>query len=104
MNSETNGSSEQSMRLTDDLKDPSAVVAKGWLFLILGLLSAGILLAIEPNWQIALLLVISVWAFCRWYYFMFYVIERYVEPEFKFAGLGLAIRFLIARRNANSND
>jgi len=32
-------------------------------------------------------MVISVWAFCRLYYFMFYVIEHYVDPGYRFAGL-----------------
>jgi hypothetical protein len=35
----------------------------------------------------ALLLVLVIWSFCRAYYFSFYVLERYVDPGFKFAGL-----------------
>ena len=86
------------MRLTDDLSSPRLIFLKGWLFLVLGLLSAGMLLLLCPLWPTAVLLGVCVWAFCRWYYFMFYVIERYADPSFKFAGLGSFVRYLIARR------
>jgi hypothetical protein len=86
------------MRLTDDLTNPRAIFAKGWLFLVLGLLSGGALLALTISWQVALLLGITVWAFCRWYYFMFYVIEHYVDPSFKFAGLNSFLRYFLTTR------
>lgn len=86
------------MRLTDDLTSPRAILLKGWLFLLLGLIAAGGLLALNPSWENAGLLAIALWAFCRWYYFMFYVIERYVDPSFKFAGLGSFLRYVRQRR------
>jgi len=86
------------MRLTDDLTNPRAILAKGWLFLALGVLSAGCLLALATSWKVGLLLGITVWAFCRWYYFMFYVIEHYVDPTYKFAGLGSFLRYMRANR------
>ena len=39
------------------------------------------------NLTVALLLAICVWSFCRAYYFAFYVIQHYVDPGYKFAGL-----------------
>jgi hypothetical protein len=78
-------------------------MAKGWLFLALGLLSGGCLLMLAFSWQIALLLAITVWAFCRWYYFMFYVIEHYVDPGFKFAGLGSFLRYVAAKGSADGS-
>ena len=86
------------MRLTDDLSDRRAIMAKGWLFLVLGLLACAGLLMLAPSWQVAALLVIALWAFCRWYYFMFYVIEKYVDPSFRFAGLGSFLRYMLRRR------
>ncbi len=86
------------MRLTDDLQNPRAILAKGWLFLVLGLISAGALLALNPSVENSALLAIALWAFCRWYYFMFYVIEHYVDPSFKFAGLGSFLRYVFARK------
>jgi len=90
------------MRLNDDLTSSKAIMAKGWLFLLLGLMSAGALVALTLTWEIAVLLAIALWAFCRWYYFMFYVIERYVDPEFKFAGLGSFVRYVWRRKSPTS--
>ena len=82
------------MRLTDDLTSRRAIFLKGWLFLALGILAGGSLLALHPSLETAFLLAVGFWAFCRWYYFMFYVVERYVDPEFRFAGLGSFLRYL----------
>ena len=60
---------------------------KGVLFLILGLASSALLLFEVPTLKTAALLAISVWSFCRFYYFAFYVIERYVDPGYRFSGL-----------------
>ena len=82
------------MRLTDDLQSRRAIFLKGWLFLLLGGLAATGLLILHPHWEEALFLGIGVWAFCRWYYFMFYVIEKYVDPGYRFDGLGSFLRYL----------
>ena len=55
---------------------PAAIVTKS-LFLLLGLLLA-VLIAENPSLKVAVLLVIIIWSFCRYYYFAFYVIERYI--------------------------
>ncbi|QDU93301.1 hypothetical protein [Lignipirellula cremea] len=70
-----------------DLKLPAAIWAKGILFLLLGGVASLLLLLQHPELRTALLLGIAVWAFCRFYYFAFYVIEHYVDPQFRFAGL-----------------
>jgi hypothetical protein len=45
-----------------------------------------------------------VWSFCRFYYFAFYVIERYVEPSYKFSGLLSFATYIIRRKTrADSN-
>jgi hypothetical protein len=70
-----------------DLTSPTWIKLKGILFLIVGILSA-ILLVLEcPTWKVGVLLAVSVWCFCRFYYFAFYVIEHYVDPGHKFSGL-----------------
>lgn len=89
------------MRLTDDLTSAKAIMAKGWLFLLLGLLAAGALLVLYWSWEALLLLSVAVWAFCRWYYFMFYVIEHYVDPTYRFAGLGSFLRYLRSRKDSS---
>ncbi|PQO36791.1 hypothetical protein C5Y96_06385 [Blastopirellula marina] len=71
-----------------DLRSPTLIYLKGFLFVVLGMFASGILLAKVGDWQIAVLLGLSIWAFCRAYYFAFYVIQHYVDPGYKFAGLG----------------
>ncbi len=78
-----------------DLKDPRALKLKGILFFIMGLLAAGLLLVQIPSWQNAVLLSIAIWAFCRFYYFAFYVLHHYADPSFKYAGLLDLVRYLI---------
>ena len=56
-------------------------------FLLAGLVSAVLVFLQHPTAMTALLLVIAIWCFCRFYYFAFYVIEHYVDPSFKFSGL-----------------
>jgi hypothetical protein len=81
-----------------DLKNPRWIYAKGFLFLLLGALAAGTLVLLHPDWQSAALLAIAVWAFSRFYYFAFYVIEHYVDPGFKFAGLAAFTAYLFRSR------
>ena len=71
-----------------DLKNPRLIYAKGFLFLLMGALCAALLIAERPTLRTTLLLACAVWSFARFYYFAFYVIDRYVDPSFKFAGLG----------------
>jgi hypothetical protein len=70
-----------------DLKDPRLIYLKGFLFLVIGILASTILLIEHPDLRVLLLVAIIVWAFARFYYFAFYVVEHYVDGEFKFAGL-----------------
>ena len=71
---------------------------KAALFLFIGTVSAALLLAESFSWKTALLLVLLVWSFCRAYYFAFYVLEHYVDPGFKFSGLGSLVAYLWKRR------
>ena len=82
-----------------DLVDPLWMKLKAALFLFLGFGSAALLLMECPSWRVALCLAIAIWSFCRFYYFAFYVIEHYVEPGWRFSGLGSFARYLCARRS-----
>lgn len=70
-----------------DLKNPRWIIAKGLLFLVLGLMATVLLLAYTPNVRTVVILAIAVWAFCRFYYFAFYVIQHYVDDTYRFSGL-----------------
>ncbi len=86
-----------------DLTNPKIIFFKGFLFLVSGFLASGILLARHPDLTTAALLCISVWAFCRFYYFAFYVIQHYVDPEYRFAGQIAFLRYGMTRHNTGSN-
>ena len=81
-----------------DIKSAKLIIFKGFLFLFAGLLAAGGLLLEHFSPRIAALLVIAIWCFCRFYYFMFYVIEKYVDPSYKFAGLGSFVLYWFKKR------
>ena len=70
-----------------NLKNPKAIWFKCGLFVLLGGLASGILLARSFNLPTLVLLLIAIWSFCRAYYFAFYVIEHYVDSSYRFAGL-----------------
>lgn len=70
-----------------DLKSKRWIVAKGVMFLAIAVLSGGLILAEKPSWRLAALLATLVWAACRFYYFLFYVLERYVDPTMRYAGV-----------------
>ena len=81
-----------------DLTNPVWIKVKGILFLFLGLLSAALLLVEHPTYKTALLLVLAVWCFCRFYYFAFYVIEHYVDPNYRFSGLVSFAFYLVGKK------
>ena len=70
-----------------DLESTNTMWLKGVLFLLIGVSCATLLLLESWSWRNLLLLGLCVWGFCRAYYFAFYVIERWVDPKFKFSGL-----------------
>jgi len=80
-----------------DLANPKWIKAKGALFLVLGLLSATLLLFEHPTLRVGLLLTLTVWCFCRFYYFAFYVLEKYVDPSYRFSGLFSFARYVISK-------
>lgn len=84
-----------------DLKSKRWIIAKGLLFALLTLLAGGLVVLAEPTrWQRAGLLVICIWAACRFYYFLFHVLHAYVDPTLPSAGvLDLVKRLLSPKRN-----
>jgi hypothetical protein len=84
-----------------DLKDPWLIYLKGFLFLVIGLLSSALLIIEQPTIKVGFLLAVAIWAFARLYYFMFYVIEHYVDPGYKFAGIWSFVRYLCCRRQGS---
>jgi hypothetical protein len=91
--------------LMGDITNPRLIYLKGFLFLVCGFLSSALLLAECPSLKVALFLAIAVWCFARCYYFAFYVIEHYVDPGYKFAGLTSFAAYLYRRwREGNKRE
>lgn len=72
---------------------------KAWLFLVLGVFAAVLLVLQEPTLTVVALLCITVWAFCRFYYFAFYVIQHYVDPNHRFAGLIAFLQYALRKKH-----
>ncbi len=81
-----------------DLTNPRVIKLKGFLFLVIGLMASGLILVENPNLRTVLLLGLAIWGFCRFYYFAFYVIQHYVDPSYRFAGLGAFLRYCWKKR------
>ena len=81
-----------------DITNPKLIYAKGFLFLLGGLMASALLCAEAPTLRVALLLAVAVWCFARFYYFAFYVIEHYLDPEYRFSGLWSFASYLCRRK------
>lgn len=77
-----------------DIRNVKLLYLKGALFLVCGSLAALAILLEVRSLKLAVLLAIAVWCFARAYYFAFYVVGHYVDPTFRFSGLGSFIQYL----------
>jgi hypothetical protein len=84
-----------------DITNPKLLWAKGVLFLLIGVVAGTLLLLETRSVRVAVLLTLVIWGFCRAYYFAFYVIEHYADPEYRFSGLISFVRYACQRRPPN---
>jgi len=77
---------------------PFWIKIKALMFFAIGVVSVVLIFISMPDWKTAVLLALAIWSFCRFYYFAFYVIEKYVDPAYKFSGLTSFLKYLLARR------
>ncbi|HEY4260401.1 MAG TPA: hypothetical protein VGM98_09580 [Schlesneria sp.] len=87
-----------------DLKDPRLIYLKGFLFLMCSITASGTLLLENLSIRNAILLAIAIWCSARFYYFMFYVIEHYVDGQYRFAGLWSFLVYLFRSRTLRDRD
>ena len=81
-----------------NLTNPKWIKFKALLFLVIVVAASGLLLARTPEITSALLLGVALWAACRAYYFVFYVMQHYVDPTFRYSGLWDMLRASKRRR------
>ena len=60
---------------------------KAFLLFLTGFISSILLVVFNFSVKTIVLLLLAIWGFCRAYYFAFYVIQHYVDPNYKFSGL-----------------
>jgi hypothetical protein len=70
-----------------DLTSRPLIVIKGLLFLVIMAGAALILLLKQASLTAAFAVCALSWASARFYYFLFYVLERYVDPELRYSGV-----------------
>jgi hypothetical protein len=85
--------------MTRDITSPRMLYVKGMLFLLTGALAAILLILEKPTLKIALLLALAIWCFARAYYFAFYVVQHYIDPGYRFAGLTNFARYVLRKRS-----
>ena len=81
-----------------DLASKRWIVAKGVMFLGIAAATTCLVLLEAPSVRTAVLLGILVWSSCRFYYFLFYVLEKYVDPSLRYAGLWALLVGALRRR------
>jgi hypothetical protein len=81
-----------------DIRSSRLLYLKGALFILCGLLAAALILIEVPSLKVAALLVLTVWCFCRAYYFAFYVVSHYTDPSYRFDGLTSFAVYMLRRR------
>ena len=82
-----------------DLTNPKWMYLKAALFVLIGCCSFTVLLIENASLKTAALLVIMIWAFARAYYFAFYVVEKYIDKNYRFSGLISFVWYLLRRDN-----
>ena len=76
-----------------DLENPKLMWLKAALLLLIGLIAGALVMVESPHLRTGALLALCIWGFCRAYYFTFYVIQHYVDPKYRFAGLLHFVRY-----------
>jgi hypothetical protein len=64
--------------LSRDLTSRGWIVAKGLMFLAIVAMSGVGIIIEDRRWMRGALLAICLWSACRFYYFLFHVLERYL--------------------------
>ncbi len=83
-----------------DLNSKLLIVCKGLLFLMIAVICSTVLIAQSPDPKTVLLLALLIWSASRFYYFLFYVLEKYVDPTMRYAGLLDLLLGMRQRRHA----
>lgn len=81
-----------------DIKNPRLLWIKCGLFVVLGLIAFSLVVMLSGNLSVVVATSIAIWAFCRAYYFAFYVIEHYIDGRYRFAGLTSLLNYWLGEK------
>jgi hypothetical protein len=70
-----------------DIQSKRLIAIKGLLFVLITATSGIAIIAKAPSVTVVALVLILIWASARSYYFLFYVLEKYVDPTLRYSGL-----------------
>lgn len=89
-----------------DLRSKNLIVLKGIMFALIAAMAGWLLWEQSPDLRTACLIAVLIWSSCRFYYFLFYVLENYVDPTIKYAGIWSLSSELMrrGRRGSTGND
>jgi len=73
---------------------------KGVLLLFGCIISSTLLFLEKPTIKIVVLLFVALWCAARFYYFMFYVIENYIDKEYKYSGIYSFLKYLYRKKKS----
>jgi len=83
--------------LNKTLTSNKLIYLKVVLFSLIFLISVTEILLETKNLKIGILLILITWSSARIYYFMFYVIENYIDTDYKFSGMIALIQYLLKK-------
>ncbi len=81
-----------------DLENPKWMYAKAAMLLAIGAMAFFLLLLPQVIWAKVILQSVMIWAFARAYYFAFYVVEHYIDGDYRFSGLIDFFRYVLRER------
>ena len=87
-----------------EIQSRAWIVAKGAMFLGIVAMSAALLWVEAPSIRTIVLIGLLVWSSARLYYFLFYVLAKYVDPSLRYAGLLALMHAIGSRRGRNGID
>jgi len=82
-----------------DLRNHKWMYLKAGLFVFIVFSCFILVLGEAPTVRTALLLMLMIWASARAYYFAFYVVEKYVDPQYRFSGLISFFQYLLSPKS-----
>jgi hypothetical protein len=87
------------MKFTQDLTNPRWMYLKALLFLVILVISFITLIFENDIGCRVMFAVLLVWSSARLYYFMFYVIEKYVDSSYKFSSVLSFLAYLFSSKD-----